>query len=26
MAILRTDEDFSRYAKIIPLVLHSPAS
>ena len=26
MAILTTDEDFSRYAKIIPLLLHSPAS
>jgi predicted nucleic acid-binding protein len=26
MAILTTDQDFSRYAKVIPLVLHPPVS
>jgi predicted nucleic acid-binding protein len=26
MAILTTDEDFSRYAKVMPLVLHPPVS
>ena len=26
LAILTTDEDFSRYARVIPIVLHRPAS
>jgi len=26
MAILTTDPDFARYAKVIPIVLHRPAS